>query len=336
MTDSTDQSKSDINKNEVKTNMVEWSQDHENILIDWADKAMCYRWLHSKSYERYNKLNTWFTIPVIIMSTLTGTANFAQERVPIDYRAFFSMVVGGVNIIAGIVTTIQNFLKISELNESHRVGSLSWDKFYRKIRVELAKSPDERQSVDVYLKLCTEEFDRLMETSPAIEDKIVKTFKKTFEGKILLDSEGNQILTERQKAFKEIKKPEICDDIESIRKNVYNRDFPNKKNQKLVSNTFSNGMTEIIKRKRGLELKEKKITEFTERFFEKYNRQPTEEEILENLESEQENISRAIIGNWISKYKQIRDSKTNVKIDTNNSLNQQTLSKGIIKADENV
>ena len=201
MTDSTDQSKPDINKNEVKTNMVEWSQDHENILIDWADKAMCYRWLHSKSYERYNKLNTWFTIPVIIMSTLTGTANFAQERVPIDYRAFFSMVVGGVNIIAGIVTTIQNFLKISELNESHRVGSLSWDKFYRKIRVELAKSPDERQSVDVYLKLCTEEFDRLMETSPAIEDKIVKTFKKTFEGKILLDSEGNQILTERQKAF---------------------------------------------------------------------------------------------------------------------------------------
>ena len=21
-----------------------WTKDHENILIDWADKAMCYRW----------------------------------------------------------------------------------------------------------------------------------------------------------------------------------------------------------------------------------------------------------------------------------------------------
>ena len=134
MSELSDQNNNNINKTDEPVKIIEWTSDHENILIDWADKSMCYRWLHSKSYDRYNKLNTWFTIPVIIMSTLTGTANFAQERVPIDYRGYFSMIVGGVNIIAGIVTTIQNFLKISELNESHRVGSLSWDKFYRKIR----------------------------------------------------------------------------------------------------------------------------------------------------------------------------------------------------------
>ena len=23
--------------------------DHENILVEWADKAMCYKWLHAKS-----------------------------------------------------------------------------------------------------------------------------------------------------------------------------------------------------------------------------------------------------------------------------------------------
>ena len=30
-------------------------------------------------------MNTWFTIPVIIMSTLTGTANFAQDKFPDNY-----------------------------------------------------------------------------------------------------------------------------------------------------------------------------------------------------------------------------------------------------------
>ena len=198
MSELSDQNNNNINKTDEPVKIIEWTSDHENILIDWADKSMCYRWLHSKSYDRYNKLNTWFTIPVIIMSTLTGTANFAQERVPIDYRGYFSMIVGGVNIIAGIVTTIQNFLKISELNESHRVGSLSWDKFYRKIRVELAKSPEERQAVDVYLKLCTEEFDRLMETSPSIENHIVKEFKHKFQNK---------------PGFEKVKKPDICDTI---------------------------------------------------------------------------------------------------------------------------
>jgi len=28
---------------------LEWTPEHECILIEWADKAMCYRWLHSKA-----------------------------------------------------------------------------------------------------------------------------------------------------------------------------------------------------------------------------------------------------------------------------------------------
>ena len=50
-----------------------------------------------------------FTIPVIIMSTLTGTANFAQERVPENYQAIYSIIIGSINIFAGIITTIQQF-----------------------------------------------------------------------------------------------------------------------------------------------------------------------------------------------------------------------------------
>ena len=140
----------------------QWMKDHERILIDWADKAMCYRWLHAKSHTIFNKVNTYFTIPVIIMSTLTGTANFAAERVPEQYRGYYSMIIGFVNILAGIITTIQQFLKISELNEAHRVSSISWDKFYRRIKVELSKPPFERQNIYDFLKACTEEFDRLM------------------------------------------------------------------------------------------------------------------------------------------------------------------------------
>ena len=134
-----------------------WTKDHENILIDWADKAMCYRWLHSKANQKFKKLNAWFTVPVIIMSTITGTANFAAERVPEAYRGYYSMIIGGVNIVAGVVTTIQQFLKISELNEAHRVSSIAWDKFYRKIRVELAKPPTERQNVYDFLGRAQEE-----------------------------------------------------------------------------------------------------------------------------------------------------------------------------------
>ena len=59
---------------------AKWQPQHTKILIDWADKAMCYRWLHTKCTHKYTLANAWFTIPVIIISTLTGVGNFAQER----------------------------------------------------------------------------------------------------------------------------------------------------------------------------------------------------------------------------------------------------------------
>ena len=54
------------------------------------------------------------------------------------------MIIGSINIIVGILTTIQQYLKISELNEAHRVSSIAWDKFARNIKIELSKHPNER------------------------------------------------------------------------------------------------------------------------------------------------------------------------------------------------
>ena len=161
--------------------VIEWTPEHEQLLIEWGDKAMCYRWLHAKANAMFSNLNTWYTIPVIVISTLTGTANFAQERVPLQYQNLFVMIVGGFNILAGIITTIQQFLKITQLNEAHRVSSIAWDKFYRNIKVEVAKHPHERMEVKQMVKLCKEEFDRLMETCPSIPEKIIQDFKVAFK-----------------------------------------------------------------------------------------------------------------------------------------------------------
>lgn len=179
---------------------IEWTSDHEDILVEWGDKAMCFRWLHSRAHALYSKLNYNYTIPVIVISTLTGTANFAQDRVPLAYQGYYVMVVGGFNILAGIITTIQQFLKITQLNEAHRVSGIAWDKFYRNIKIELARHPDERMHVNQMLKMCKEEFDRMMETSPVIPDEIIEEFKKKFKDSV---------------EYEEIIKPEICDKLMS-------------------------------------------------------------------------------------------------------------------------
>ena len=197
-----------------------WTAEHENILVEWADKAACYRWLHGKCHTHYRRSNYWFTLPVIIMSTLTGTANFAQDRFSDDIKPWVAVGIGGVNIIAGILTTIQQFLKISELNEAHRVSSIAWDKFYRNTKVELAKAPKERTNVLQQLKASKEEFDRLMETSPAISDKVIATFNEVFSGTATREQIAADMAA-RRAAFTQLKKPEICDTIETTGTAVY-------------------------------------------------------------------------------------------------------------------
>lgn len=193
---------------------VEWTEENEKIMAEWCDIAQCYKWLNTRSHQKYSIRHAWFTIPAITLSTISGTASFAQASLPVNYQAFAPMVIGAINIFIGILTTIQQYLKISELNESHRVAAISWDKFSRNIRIELAKSPVERMDCGSFLKLSRLEFDRMMETSPSIPIDIIKEFAATFEGK-----PGSP---ERER-FDALKKPDICNIIETVKIDMYDR-----------------------------------------------------------------------------------------------------------------
>jgi hypothetical protein len=90
-------------------------------------------------------------------------------------------IVGGFNIFAGIMSTLQNFLRYAELMEGHRSSSVSWSKFSRNITVELALDEKRRKPAGDFLKICRAEFDRLIEQSPSIDDIIIKHFDKQFK-----------------------------------------------------------------------------------------------------------------------------------------------------------
>jgi hypothetical protein len=263
-----------INQESMSFKEQEWKKEHEKILIEWADKGMCYRWLHSRSHQQYSKSNAWFTIPVIIMSTVTGTANFAQEKFPPKYRVLAQMSIGAINIFAGILTTIQQFLKISELNEAHRVSSIAWDKFYRNIKVELAKSRQERMHVGHMLKMCKEEFDRLMETSPVINEKIINIFNKAFPQKQIEVPKDDELEIDE-----DIFRPEICNELVSTAKSAY-RYIEEDEDKNMQLRTL-----EKMKRHRILmDGFENEVREWCKKFKNKYNRNPLDSEIYDNLQ----------------------------------------------------
>ena len=115
------------------------------------------------------------------MSTLTGTANFAMDSfVPEEHKKTAMAAVGGVNILAGIISTLQNFLRYAELMESHRASGIAWSKLNRDICIELALDPPRRKPARDFLNICRAEYDRLIEQSPMIDDSIIAQFHHKF------------------------------------------------------------------------------------------------------------------------------------------------------------
>ena len=218
------------NKPNPKENRDYWKAEEEKIIQQWADKAQCYQWMHSRCREIYQTKNAWFTIPVIIISTVTGTANFAQDRFPDDIKQYVVMGIGTLSIIAGIITTVYQFLQISELNEGYRAAAISWNKYHNTLKTLVLRHPFDRMPPNQAIKIYQDEYERLIEISPPIVKKVLNQFNVKF------------------KKNKELFKPEICNKLEATeifemtceeRKtmiNIYNNKGQNKK----LTETFFN------------------------------------------------------------------------------------------------
>lgn len=188
----------------------EWHKQQELILKRWSEIGASYRFLHQKSFNKYEKQNMGFAIPVIVISTITGTANFAQGSFPDNMKEYVPLIIGFFNLAAGLITTIAQFLRVSELLEGHRAASIAYSKFSRNISVELSLPVKERTCGGTeFINNCRGELDRLIEQSPNIPDDIIKIFNKHFPTK---DKEGNDINQFFKPEIFEIKSVEIYED----------------------------------------------------------------------------------------------------------------------------
>jgi hypothetical protein len=175
-----------------------WSKEQESLMAEWSDISLCYRWLHDNSEKIYHYKNLWINLPVIILTTLGGTASFGVQSVfsdPIS-KQYASFAIGSISLFAGILTTVGNYLRYAQLEESNRVASIAWGKFQRLIAIELAMNPNERIDAIDFLKICRADLDRLIEQSPPIPKQAISLFESKF-GKV-----------------KELKKPDICGSLE--------------------------------------------------------------------------------------------------------------------------
>ena len=168
-------------------------------MAEWADKAICYRWMHERTERIFASKDMAYMFPVIILSTVTGAANFALDSVIQDQESkkYAQLGLGGLSILTGIISTIANRLGYGPKSEAHKGAAVLWGKFQRLIAIELSLHPNERSDCMYFLKSCRSELDRLIEQSPTIPDSVIAECRTEFAG------------------FPKVRKPEIVGDIDT-------------------------------------------------------------------------------------------------------------------------
>jgi hypothetical protein len=253
-----------------------WTDECEALLAEWSEKASCYRWLHGRCEKSYRTWYYCFSIPVIILSTLTGAANVGMDSfVPAESKSIASAIVGGVNIFAGIVSTLQNFLKVAELMEGHRIAGVSWGKLQRNIAIELALDPSRRVLQGDFLKLARAEYDRLIEAGPIIDDGIIKQFNYKFKNY-------------------EVSVPSICNGLDKC--NIYKIDPKVKMDQE----EFIDGIEDVVSNEEKVIFQEK----------DKINEVEPRELVIKKIESVKEKVvDEKVVDEKINDNKVVNEKK---------------------------
>lgn len=162
------------------TKTIHWNGRLEEFFADTGEKALCYAWTHKQAEALYSNRTVWIDIPVIILSTLTGSVSVGSQSLFGD-NAIAPVVIGGVVLLTSIMTTVSSYFSWARRAEAHKQAGLSWAKLYRFLSVEMALPRDERMSPTDLLKYVRTEYDQLMEKSPLIPRPVINAFREKFK-----------------------------------------------------------------------------------------------------------------------------------------------------------
>ena len=160
-----------------------WTAVQENLLKDWAEKARYYSWMHNKAHLFFSSMDARLTIPLICVSTISGSANFTMvgnTGTSTMHLVVFPLTMGILSISTALLSAMSKYMKSSELSAKHLVFYKNYNALFRNISLELSISPDQRRYANLSMNEYRNDLDRLLAEAPTIPDSIITLFNISF------------------------------------------------------------------------------------------------------------------------------------------------------------
>ena len=160
------------------TTPILWHDSVELLCEELTDEAQVRSKLHMKQFMSYRRRNQCYTLPVVILSVISGSGNFISESYGDLTKKYMILGIGGLSILVSIVSAVAQFLKLAQLSEANRIAALSWGVFYTRMKHQLYLQRDDREPCHDFLLSVFSDHHRLYEMSPPLLSKFIKHIKK--------------------------------------------------------------------------------------------------------------------------------------------------------------
>lgn len=165
---------------ELDERNIHWSIQLEDLIAHEGEKCRGLAWIHQHAEQSLSRKNNVIQIPVIVLSTLCGTASVGSSAL-FGEGGYSNIVIGFVSISVGILNTLGNYFAYARKSEAHHIAYLHYSKLFSWVAVELSLPRAERMVPAEMLKQIRDEMERLAETTPSAPEPILREFNTKFK-----------------------------------------------------------------------------------------------------------------------------------------------------------
>jgi hypothetical protein len=154
----------------------EWNDHNERLIVTIGESAAGYKWMHQQCYQRYNLLNKFVNILLILLTTgLSAQISISRSdecSCDLSQQILTYLITG--------LTILSNFLNFEKQSLKHLTAETSYSELYHDIQQQMCYFRKDRPPASKYVNSKFKKFDHLTLINPDIDKYILSKFERKY------------------------------------------------------------------------------------------------------------------------------------------------------------
>lgn len=164
-----------------RVNAESWSDNMENLIADWGEKAAGLRFMHAHSGGTWKKFANDLAITGILVTSIASSVSLVATSVEDpQIKNGILYAVGGVGLLSTLIQSLKKFYNAEEKAADHASVAKQFGSFYRYITLQMNMSREDRDPAEILTAYALKEYERLQQEAPPLSGKSISVFKSKF------------------------------------------------------------------------------------------------------------------------------------------------------------